>query len=354
MTETELRTALKHGVRGGYLFWGDEDYLKRYYLGEVRRAVMAACPPGLEELNRITLTLEDGDFAALENAILAPPMMAPQKIIEVTPPSPDSWKEKEKTALLTALEALNGLDDTVLVLSVPRGTLDAGTPKRPTAFFKKLSAILAPVEFPLQTGVRLRRWVERHFADAGLAIGDEAVGALLARCTPDMTGLKSEIDKLIAYELSHGRTSVPIEDVPLVTSPGIREDAFALANAVLAGDRTAALAALDLYRKRREEPLMVLASLSRVMCDLLTVAELAEAGAEKTDIARQLKMHEYKASLYMRSAAGFGIPRLRAALRRIREADRLTKSASMGYIPLERFVCTIPRAPALRTSSAQQ
>ena len=348
MTETELRSVIKSGPRGGFLFWGDEDYLKKHYLAQIREAVMAECPPGLEMLNRLTLTLEDGDYAALASAILAPPMMAPAKIVEVTPPSLDAIREKDRKNFLAALGELAGAPDTVLVVCAPRGTLDTGTPKRPTAYFKNLSAVLTPVEFPLQTGVRLRRWVERHFADAGLSAPEETITALLARCPADMTGLAGEIDKLIAYELAHERTVVPSEDVPLVTSPGIREDAFALANAVLAGDRTAALAALDVYRKRKEEPIAVMASLSRVMCDLLTVASMAEGGMEKADIARALKMHEYKASLYIRSAASFGIPRLTAAVRRCREADRLMKSASMDYIPLERFVCTIPRAPVKR------
>lgn len=345
MTEAELRSLLKSGPRGGFLFWGDEDYLKRYYLSQMREAVLSQCPPGLEQLNRLTLTLEDGDFSALASAILTPPMMAPLKIVEVTPPSLDAIREKDRKNFLAALGELAGVQDTVLVVTAPRGTLDPGTLKRPTAYFKNLTAVLTPVEFPLQTGVRLRRWVERHFADAGLQIPPQAVSALLERCPSDMTGLASEIDKLIFYELSQGRTVVPECDIPLVTSPGMREDAFALANAVLAGDRTAALRALDVCRKRKEEPIAVMASLSRVMCDLLTVATLAEGGMEKADIARTLKMHEYKASLYLRSAASFGIPRLTAAVRRCREADRLMKSASMDYIPLERFVCTIPRAP---------
>ena len=342
MTETELRASIKNGPTGGYLFFGDEDYLKKYYLSEVRRAVLAECPPGLEDLNRITLTLEDGDFSALESAILAPPMMAPKKIVEVTPPSPDSWKEKERKALSAALETLRDAPDTVLVLSASRGTLDAGTPKKPSALFKTHTSVLNAVEFPLQTGVKLRRWAERHFAEAGITPAGDAVGVMLARCAPDMTGLKSEIDKLIAYVLSHGRQEVTPDDVMRVTSPGIKEDAFALANAVLSGNRTAALAALDVYRKRREEPHLVLAALSKVMCDLLTVATLAEAGVDKAEIVRATKMHEYKAALYIRSAAGFGTARLCAALERCRKTDRLMKSAAMDYLPLERFVCTIP------------
>ena len=345
MTESEFRTLLKTSPRGRFLFYGEEDYLKHHYLAQLRAAVLAECPPGLEALNRITVTLEDGDIAAVESALLSPPMMAPAKIVEITPPSLDAIKEKERKAFLAALAAADD-PDTVLVVLAPRGTLDVGTPKRPTAYFKNLCASLTPVEFPLQTGVRLRRWVERHFAEAGLSVSEEAVSALLTRCPADMTGLASEMEKLIAYELAHGRTAVPPEDVPYVTSPAIKEDAFALANAVLAGDRTAALAALDVYRKRKEEPIVVLASLSRVMGDLLRVASLAEGGCDKGEIARAMKMHEYKAALYIRAAAGFGSERLLAVLERCRRADRLMKTASMDYIPLERLVCTLPRSAA--------
>ena len=52
--------------------------------------------------------------------------------------------------------------------------------------------------------------------------------------------------------------------------------------------------------------------------------------------------------IIMGISAVFGAPRLLAALRRVLEADRLTKSAALGYIPLERFVCTIPLGAAFR------
>ncbi len=342
MTETELRAAIKNGPSGGYLLWGDEDYLKKFYLGKLKEAVLADCPPGLEDFNCISLTLEDGDFGKLAGAVASPPMMAPKKFVEVTPPSANAWKEKERKALAEILDDLAAASDTVLVMLCPRDTLDPGTAKKPSALFKLLSKTLQPVEFALQSGEKLRRWAVRHFEEEGLALEEEASLLLLNRCAPDMTTLTKEIDKVICYVKSHGRTTVTPADISFVTSPGVREDAFALANAVLAGDRTAALAALDVYKKRKEEPIAVLAALSRVMSDLLTVSTLSESGAEKAEIAKTLRMHEYKAGIYLRAAAGFGTPRLAAALQRCIEADRLCKSASMGYIPLERFVCTIP------------
>ena len=91
MTETELRADIKRGPTGGYLLWGDEVYLKNYYLTALRDAVLAECPAGLSDFNRIALTLEDGDFSALASAIDTPPVMAPKKIVELTPPSANAW-----------------------------------------------------------------------------------------------------------------------------------------------------------------------------------------------------------------------------------------------------------------------
>lgn len=342
MTETQLRDAIKAGPKGGYLLWGDEDYLKRFYLAELKKATLKDCPDGLWDFNCISLTLEDGNLSALHDALAAPPMMAPMKFVEITSPVIGSLKDKERKVLAEILSALPSMPDTVLVIACPRDTLDPGTPKKPSAIFKMLASYLEPVEMPLQTGVKLRRWAMRHFAEEDLVIDEATCDFLLNRCAPDMMTLAREIDKVICYEKAAGRTAVSAEDVTFVTSAGVREDAFGLANAVLAGDRTAALAALDIYKKRKEDPAMILGMLSRVMSDLLTVATMQVDGAERADIARVLKMHEYKAGLYMKSAAGFGVPRITAALNRCLAADRLLKSASMGYIPLERFVCTIP------------
>lgn len=344
MTESEFRDLLKQNISGGFLFYGDEDYLKNHYRRELIKSALADCPPDLQDFNHIRLTLEDGDFSALTTAISTLPMLSEKKVVEVSPPNMGSWRESERKALLEALGSIGDSPDTVLVLIAPQGTLDPGTPKKPSAFFRSLSKILTPVEFPYQTGARLRRWVERHFAGAQIALTDSALSTLLARCPQDMTGLSGEIEKLIAYCLGNGITTVTPEIVTHVSAPALREDAFALANAVLAGDRTAALAALDVCRKQKEEPMIILGSLSRVMSDLLTVSVMLDGGADKTEIARSLKMHEYKASLYIKSAKGFGTPRLAASLNRCRDADRLMKSSyGADYIFLERLICTIPQ-----------
>ena len=172
---------------GGYLFYGDEDYLKAHAAARIREILFP--DESLADFNRRTFTGETYTPGDLAEAILSPAVMVEKKLVEVTLPDGDKIKDKDRAALLEALGYLARTDDTVLLLTFPADSFDPGTAKKPSAFFKNLTKILTPVEFPLQTGVRLRRWVERHFAEAGLTVPEETVTALLTRCPADMTGL---------------------------------------------------------------------------------------------------------------------------------------------------------------------
>ena len=56
----------------------------------------------------------------------------------------------------------------------------------------------------------------------------------------------------------------------------------------------------------------------------------------------------------MKSAQGFGTARLAASLNRCREADRQMKSSAVaGFIPIERLICTMPRAGVKKSSEGR-
>ena len=75
MDLTLFKQNLKSGKLGGiYVFAGEEDYLIRYYLGELRRAIVTE--PAFEVFNSALFDGEDVDFAAVKEAIKAPPMMS--------------------------------------------------------------------------------------------------------------------------------------------------------------------------------------------------------------------------------------------------------------------------------------
>lgn len=340
MTDTEFRDAVKKGkLSGGYLLFGDEDFLKNRYAADMCKAVAGE---EFAEFNIIKLDAAETSPARLEEALAGYPMMAERKAVLLVGFYPELIRERELGEYTEVFGHLDMYPQTVLGVIVPSGAADMGTlPKKPSALYKKLTAALCPVNFERKAPAALKKWIVAKLTAAGAEVMPDVPDALLLRCGKDMYTLSGECDKLAAYALSHG-TAVTAEAVAEVCSSYEEEDAFALANAVLAGDRRRALTALKHCRDRREEPVTVAAALGKVLTDMLHVCILQNEGMTKRDIAAELKLHEYKCGLYMQALADMEPARIRAAVERCLAADKLLKSTELKYIALERLICTIP------------
>ena len=335
MNYTELLTGAIPA--GGYLFYGEEDYLKSHTASQIRSALFP--DDGLANFNRRTFTGETYPAADLAEAILSPAMMVEKKLIEVTLPEGDKMKEKERAALLEALGHLSSADDTVLLLTFPADTFDPGTAKKPTAFFKNLTKILTPVEFPLQTDQRLLRWMQRHLADYGVALSPEVGMQILATCGRSMLRLSGELAKAGAYAAAHEMPELTMEAAMQVVTPTDEDDAFRLANCLLEGNKAAAYESLAVRIRRKEDPILLLAQITRVYMDLATAAVFREEGRDKREFAQAMKMHEYKAGLYCRAAGSAPAEYFEMALERCLDTDKALKSsAANGYELLERLI----------------
>lgn len=340
MNDTEFRDAVKNGsLAGGYLLFGDEDFLKVRYAADMCTAVTGGV---FDEFNVIKAEAAETSAALLEELLSGYPMMAEKKAVLLTAFQPGSMKERELEGYLDVFSRLEDYPHTVLGVSVPSDGMDAGSlPKKPSTLYKKLTAHLTPVQFDAKSPAVLKKWINAQLVKAGARVHFDAPNALLERCGKDMNILHGECEKLAAFALATD-TEITPATVEKVCCKNEEEDAFALANAVLSGDRRGALSALKQYRDRKEEPVAVCAALGRVITDMLHVSMLAADGVQKKEIAAALKMHEYKCGLYVEALNGVEPGRLRAAMERCHEADRLLKSTDLKYIALERLICTIP------------
>lgn len=341
MTETELRDAIRRGPRGAYVFCGEELYTMAHSAEEMRRAVLGD-DAELAMFNRVSL---EGAITpgTLDGAMRTMPMAAMSVLVEWRDAPIDAWKSDEQASFLKILSSADEYPQAVLLVLAPEEVFDPGTVKRPSAMMTKLTKACPVVDFQKQSADRLAKWAVRHLDAEGLAAEAGAPAALISICGRDMFNLATEIEKLVAFAKATGKTSVSAADVAAVASPSPEEDDFALANAVVGGDRRAALRALYFHKLRREEPIALLASVSRVICDLLMVARLREAGLAEPEIAAETKLHSYKVTLYCRATAAVSADRLYAAAERCRKADRQMKTGSVGYAVLERLICTLPQ-----------
>ena len=98
----KLKRDLKEGtVRCAYIFYGEESYLREYYLGALRKALV---PAGFEEFNYHRLEGKDLTVQTLVEAAEAMPMMTERTLIVVTDFDLFKLGEEQREKLIALLE----------------------------------------------------------------------------------------------------------------------------------------------------------------------------------------------------------------------------------------------------------
>ena len=338
--EDVFRKQMKKGLSGGYLFFGDEDYLKSFSLTAAREAI---CPdPTFALFNDVRMDSLTYSAGALLDALMPPPMMCDQKIITVSGLNLNGLKSSEIEDLVEVLEMLPQYDYNVLILSVPAGQMDEGIlPKRPSPLLTRLAEHLTPVQFEPISGARLAAWVGKHFQHHSVSASPEVCSYLIEQCGRSMFTLSAETEKLSYYVLQNGRTEVTRQDVELVSVSELSTDTFALANAIVDGRYEDAMQALNVMKFRRVEPVIILSEVSRAICDLTSIKALQCQGLPSSEICAVLKMNEYKARLYLAGAGNKSMKKLRRAVELCSEADLALKLSPQGYIAIERLIFSL-------------
>ena len=103
MDLAEFKSRIKSGNPSGwYIFSGEEDYLKKYYMSQLRDLVLE--DGAFLAFNHAVFDAADIDFAAVSEAIKSPPMMAEYKLIEWRFTNLNSLKDGERAALESLFE----------------------------------------------------------------------------------------------------------------------------------------------------------------------------------------------------------------------------------------------------------
>ena len=336
----DFRREMKKGLHGGYLFFGEEDYLKLHALNSARSAVCS--DESFAFFNDMRIDAMDFTPQALLDALMPLPMMSDQKIVTVSGLNIAALKPSDIDALCAVIDTLDEYEFNVLIISVPAGAIDEGyLPKRPSSVLTKLCKKLRPVRFETPGQAKLLAWCSKHFEHNGVKCSDDLCRAIFDRCGTSMFILSAEIDKLSFYLRSHGRDTVEAEDIPRITCATIENDAFALANSVLDGKSAKALDALAVMKYNRVEPVIILSEISRVIYELALVKSMVSSGKTAFEISSIMKINEYKAKIYVAGASTKSEEKLAQAVDLCAEADRALKLSGGGYDILEQLLCSM-------------
>lgn len=342
LKEADFRKALKSSPTGGYLFFGEEDYMKSAALRMARDTVNEA-DPAMAAFNDVRLDGLDFTPAALLDAMTVPPMGADRKIISVTGLNLSALRAADMDKLCEALSEIPDYPYNLVILSAAADTLDPGNlPKKPSDLLTTLSEYLTPVYFERNTPAKLSGWVQKHYAHNGVQADPRLCQFTIEYCGRNMFTLANEVDKVSFYVRAKGRDTLTEADVRAAAIPAMEYDAFAFSNAITERRRADALDILADLKLRRVEPLYVLSEVSRVVCDLLAVRTMADGGQTAAEIGAALKMHEYRVGLYLKQARKTDLALLKRAVTAAEAADKaLKRSAADGYGVIERLICSL-------------
>ena len=342
LSADDFRKELKKGLSGGYLFFGDEDYLK---LNALKNARSAICEDeAFAFFNDIRIDPLNLNADSLTDALAPLPMMSETKIVSISGLDLSLFKASEIDALCDVFDNLYEYPSNVLIISITADGIDEGRlPKSPSALLTRLAKNLKPVRFGTPPQAKLVAWCEKHFEHNGVVCDDEVCHAIFSRCGTSMFNLALEIDKLSYYVLSKGRTSVTLEDVELIVCTVLEKEAFALTNSLLNGKSDKALQALMVMKLNKVEPTIILAEISKTICDLILIKTMLLDGKSQFEIVNAMKpfkLAEYSVKLRIAGANSKTIDKLKHALALCSQAD-LEIKRSGGYAVIEQLLSTI-------------
>ncbi len=168
----------------------------------------------------------------------------------------------------------------------------------------------------------LADWIQRRAQALGLRIDGRAVRLLADLVGNELWTLAGEIDKLAAYAAGQ---SVGEEDVRAVVSAAREIEVWDLLDAVVDGKPAAALKFLRRLIRQGVNTGNILAAIQGRYRRLALAREMLDGGATSARIGERLSAGGYGLERLLDQASRHPLPRVRAAFRRLLEADATIK-----------------------------
>lgn len=298
-----------------YVLYGEEDYLRRYYLEQLKKQLLDELTEGFNfhRMNGETFSLQ-----ALSDSLEALPMMAERSMVLVEDVDffelPEGDREK-LTALLSDVP-----DYCCLVLTY----VDFKPDKRKRKLWEALEKNAVLAEFRYQSESDLRAWLARHFRAAGKQISSELCGYLLQQCGPSMTRLHGEVGKICSFS---GAETIVRADIDAVVEPTVDAVVFQLSDALAQREFDRALALLTALQKLQTEPIPIVAAIGAQMRRLNAARLLQNEGKGAPELAELCGIAPFAAGKTVTQARRLSERFCRQAVELCCEADYRLKTS---------------------------
>jgi len=276
-------------------------------------------PEGLEEFNYKYFEGKNIDLSELADAVDALPVFAERTLVEVRDFDFYNAGEEVRSRLEAIISDIPDYCCLVFFFSDPEYK-----PLGTTRIHQMIKKRGASVEFSSQYEADLIPWLSRRFAALDRTIDRAEAQYMLFHCGDSMTKLIAEVQKIAAYAKSKRITRA---DIDAVGTPEVSAWVFDMTDAIVKGDFDRAAAVMADLLELRENPIKLLAIISKQLRQLY-YAKLCLTGGKDASYLKELcEMNKiYPATLLMESARKVSLEWCENAVRLASETDYLMKS----------------------------
>ncbi len=290
-----------------YLFFGDENYLKKTYIDELRNAII---PKGAEMMNLDVFQEKKIESKKISDACETFPFMNDLRLIIVKDSElfiQGNKNESEKTA-----EYVKNIPETSVLIFVEEKVDKRGK------LYKAVSTNGECIECKIPNEKEMLLWTEKAVLKKGLTMKKNVILYFIRSINNGMETALIEIEKLADYI---GKGEVCEKDIDNICTKSLEVKIFDMVAAI--GNKKIK-EALDIYNNMilmKEAPIMILAMIARQFRIILQSKYLSEKGFYKSEIAEKIKQREFVVSECLSQAKNFKKKELLKALEDCLECD---------------------------------
>lgn len=260
---------------------GEDFLLSRHLNGLLEKIV----DPATRDFNFERVSAKELSGSELVDRFRTPPLMAAVRTVVVK--DFDLVKKHDQDRVLTYLQNPSPQTNVILI---------AGKLDRRTEFYRKLSRLVAVIEFKAPYPNRVADFVWEQARQMDLRLEPAATGLIAEALGTDLRGIVSELEKLALYVWP--KKDVTRQDVSALVAAGVVENIFAITHVI--GERHFGRA-LALFRRMVDQGEPVIKIVALVVGHFRKLL-LASAAGPGEDLAALLGIHpffvkEYRAQL---------------------------------------------------------
>ncbi len=317
---TTIKQLKRDTLQRVYFLYGVETFLINEFVDKVHQLLFTEED---ESMNDIRFQLMDTPIQEIVEEAATIPFFSTHKLVVVNDfhlVSSQKVKAKVEHDVQALEEYLaSPADSTVLLIIAPYEKIDER--KKLT---KRLKKEVTTVESNPLNEEQVKQWIANSLNENGFHIDQRASQLLFSRVGSNLMLLEKELEKCMLYTAD--RKHIVEQDVKELVAETVEESIFSVVESVALGKTERALLVYHKLLRQKEEPLAILALLTRQFRNLLYVKIRQEKGYGQKEIASQLKLHPYVVQLALQQTKRYSKPYLRRALIACADTDYAIKT----------------------------